>query len=147
MAASCHVKVNVATNFNQLLTEDLCQEHLQVLKTFTTSLRDKQFGCVWLFIAFFSNFRLMAYLSPPPTDRTTQLNIANIFLFCRRESVEEETFSDLSRVLSRLYDDLQTSIAADREPPSVVLQLLAECFRCQRNACVQNTRNQDRIRY
>ena len=56
-------------------------------------------------------------------------------------------FWGLSRVLSRLYDDLQNSIAAVREPQSVVLQLTAECFRCQRNACVQNTRNQDIIRY
>lgn len=61
--------------------------------------------------------------------------------------MKEETFLGLSRMLSRLYDELQTSIAADRDPQSVVLQLTAECFRCQRNACVQNTRNQDVIRY
>lgn len=65
---------------------------------------------------------------------------------CRRESVAEETFSALSRVLSRLLEDLQASLSEGRKPQSVVLQLTAECFRCQRNACVQNTRNQDVIR-
>lgn len=149
MAASTHVNRNVATNFEQLLTEKLCQEHLQVLKTFTTALRDKQFRCVKLFMGF------IPIIFKPEIDRKLTDLLYNSTCFflvlpvwnCRRESVEEETFSDLSRVLSRLCDHLQTSIAADREPQSVVLQLTAECFRCQRNACVQNTRNQDVIRY
>ncbi|TNM91408.1 hypothetical protein fugu_019788 [Takifugu bimaculatus] len=98
--------VDVEVTFNQIITEKLCHEHLQGLKTFTTALRNDQF----------------------------------------RESVAEETFSALSRVLSRLQEDLQTSIAEGRKPQPVLLQLTAECFRCQRNACVQNTRNQDVIR-
>lgn len=53
MAASCHINMDVANTFSQLVTESPCQEHLQVLKTFTTALRDKQFRCVNCVIYFF----------------------------------------------------------------------------------------------
>lgn len=61
--------------------------------------------------------------------------------------MEEETFSDLSGVVIRLYDAFQSSAAAGREPGPVVVQLVAESFRCLRGACVQNPRSQDTIRY
>lgn len=40
--------MDVEVTFNQIITEKLCQEHLQGLKTFTTALRNDQFR--WLFI-------------------------------------------------------------------------------------------------
>ncbi|XP_075907813.1 ataxin-10 isoform X2 [Nelusetta ayraudi] len=58
-----------------------------------------------------------------------------------RDSVEEEAFAALYQVLSRLSDDFST--AGDQE---LQLQLMAECFRAQRNACVQSSRNQTAIR-
>lgn len=58
--------------------------------------------------------------------------------------MEEEAFSGLLKVLSRLCDDLQTASTEDQD---LQLQLMAECFRAQRNACVQSTRNQSVIRY
>lgn len=58
--------------------------------------------------------------------------------------MEEEAFSGLLKVLSRLCDDLQTVSTEDQD---LHLQLMAECFRAQRNACVQSTRNQSVIRY
>ncbi|XP_040030519.2 ataxin-10 [Gasterosteus aculeatus] len=67
-----------------------------------------------------------------------------------RDAVDEETFSSLLKFLSRLCDDLLAVSCEDQDQdlPSVVLrlQLTAECFRAQRNACVQSTRNQSLLR-
>lgn len=62
--------------------------------------------------------------------------------------MEEEAFSSLLKVLSRLYDELQAVSSEDEDLQSVALQLqlCAECFRAQRNACVQSTRNQSVLR-
>lgn len=70
------------------------------------------------------------------------LHPAFLFLFSR-DSVEEEAFSGLLKVLSRLRDELQRFSTDDQ---NLQLQLMAECFRAQRNACVQSTRNQSVIR-
>ncbi|KAG7240680.1 hypothetical protein INR49_026569 [Caranx melampygus] len=56
-----------------------------------------------------------------------------------KDAVEVQAFSRLLEVLTRLSDDLQT---ADEESVALQLQLIAECFRAQRNSCVQSTRNQ-----
>lgn len=66
-----------------------------------------------------------------------------------RDSVEEEAFSSLLKVLSQLYDELQAASRDDQDVQSVALQLqlTAECFRAQRNSCVQSTRNQGLLRY
>uniref|UniRef100_A0A8C2XR37 Ataxin-10 n=1 Tax=Cyclopterus lumpus TaxID=8103 RepID=A0A8C2XR37_CYCLU len=61
-----------------------------------------------------------------------------------RDAVEEEAFSSLLKVLSRLRDELMAVSCDDQDLQSVALQLqlTAECFRAQRNAWSQSTRNQ-----
>lgn len=74
------------------------------------------------------------------------------FFFCQlsalRDAVEEEAFSSLLNVLSRLCDELHAASCDDQDLQSVALQLqlTAECFRAQRNSCVQSTRNQSLLR-
>ncbi|KAE8281493.1 Ataxin-10 Spinocerebellar ataxia type 10 protein-like protein [Larimichthys crocea] len=104
MAASRNNNLNISASFAGVMNEKHCPEHLQVLKTFTTELRDKEY----------------------------------------RDAVEEEVFSGLLKVLSQLRDELQAVSGEDQDLQSVALQLqlTAECFRAQRNACVQSTRNQ-----
>ncbi|XP_028305108.1 ataxin-10 [Gouania willdenowi] len=63
-----------------------------------------------------------------------------------RDAVEEEVFTNLLKVLTRLYEDLQTAQTDDLQSLDSQLQLLAECFRAQRNCCVQSTRNQNLLR-
>lgn len=58
--------------------------------------------------------------------------------------MDVQAFSRLLEVLTRLSDDLQS---ADEEAVALQLQLIAECFRAQRNSCVQSTRNQSLLRY
>lgn len=60
--------------------------------------------------------------------------------------MEAQAFSRLHEVLTRLSDDLQTA-DGDDESVALQLQLIAECFRAQRNSCVQSTRNQTLLRY
>uniref|UniRef100_UPI0037E70B0E ataxin-10 n=1 Tax=Semicossyphus pulcher TaxID=241346 RepID=UPI0037E70B0E len=107
MAASTNGNLDLSASIAGILNEKHCPEHLLVLKTFTSALRDKEY----------------------------------------RDAVEEEAFSSLFKVLSRLCDELQAE-AEDEDLGSgaLQLQLTAECFRAQRNACVQNTRNQSILR-
>lgn len=65
-----------------------------------------------------------------------------------RDAVEKEAFASLLKVFSRLRDELLTMSCDDHDLQSVALQLqlTAECFRAQRNACVQSTRNQSLLR-
>ncbi|KAK2858866.1 hypothetical protein Q5P01_003486 [Channa striata] len=65
-----------------------------------------------------------------------------------RDAVEEDVFSGLLKVLSRLCDELLAASGdgEDLQSLSLQLQLTAECFRAQRNACVQSTRNQSLLR-
>ncbi|XP_053170051.1 ataxin-10 [Scomber japonicus] len=65
-----------------------------------------------------------------------------------RDVVEEQAFSSLFQVLSCLYDELHAASVDDQDMQSVALQLqlIAECFRAQRNSCVQSTRNQCLLR-
>ncbi|KAM8910913.1 ataxin-10 [Spinachia spinachia] len=65
-----------------------------------------------------------------------------------RDAVDEETFSSLLKVSSRLCDDLLAVGCehVDLQSVGLQLQLTAECFRAQRNACVQSTRNQSVLR-
>ncbi|XP_051247847.1 ataxin-10 [Dicentrarchus labrax] len=108
MAASTNGNLDISASVAGILNEKPCTEHLQVLKTITTALRDKEY----------------------------------------RDAVEEEAFSSLLKVLSRLWDELQAASSEDPDLLSVTLQLqlTAECFRAQRNACVQSTRNQTLLR-
>nr|XP_046235072.1 ataxin-10 [Scatophagus argus] len=108
MAASSNSNLDIPVSFAGILNEKHCPEHLQVLKTFTTALRDKEY----------------------------------------RDAVEEEAFSALLKVLSQLCDELQAVGSENQDLQSVALQLqlTAECFRAQRNACVQSTRNQSVLR-
>ncbi|XP_030296219.1 ataxin-10 [Sparus aurata] len=108
MAAIINSNLDIPASFAGILNEKHRSEHLQVVKTFTTALRDKEY----------------------------------------RDAVEEEAFSSLLKVLSRLYDELQAVSSEDEDLQSVALQLqlCAECFRAQRNACVQSTRNQSVLR-
>uniref|UniRef100_A0A4W6FL62 Ataxin 10 n=1 Tax=Lates calcarifer TaxID=8187 RepID=A0A4W6FL62_LATCA len=83
---------------------------------------------------------------------STALHIQiSVFLFlvvCLRDAVEEQAFSRLLKVLTRLSEDLQAASGEDEDLQSVTLQLqlIAECFRAQRNSCVQSTRNQSLLR-
>ncbi|XP_047431447.1 ataxin-10 [Mugil cephalus] len=62
-----------------------------------------------------------------------------------RDAVEEEVFSNLLKVLTSLREELQAA-DADGEDLRLQLQLTAECFRAQRNSCVQSPRNQSLLR-
>ncbi|XP_029351105.1 ataxin-10 [Echeneis naucrates] len=62
-----------------------------------------------------------------------------------RDAVEEQAFSRLLGVLIGLSDELQTA-GGDEGSVALQLQLVAECFRAQRNSCVQSTRNQSLLR-
>ncbi|XP_076007827.1 ataxin-10 [Genypterus blacodes] len=61
-----------------------------------------------------------------------------------RDGVEEEVFSSLLKLLSLLCEELEAANTENQDVQnvSVKLQMTAECFRAQRNSCVQNTRNQ-----
>ncbi|KAM6895537.1 ataxin-10 [Xenentodon cancila] len=69
-----------------------------------------------------------------------------------RNAVEQETFSTLLGVLSRLHEELQEQLQAAEgdggglQPFTLQLQLTAECFRAQRISCVQSKRNQNMLR-
>uniref|UniRef100_A0A3P8T601 Ataxin-10 n=1 Tax=Amphiprion percula TaxID=161767 RepID=A0A3P8T601_AMPPE len=65
-----------------------------------------------------------------------------------RDAVEEEVFSSLLKILTRLCEELQaaSSDGEDLQSFTLQLQLTAECFRAQRNSCVQSTRNQTLLR-
>nr|XP_057933983.1 ataxin-10 isoform X2 [Doryrhamphus excisus] len=103
MAATPTNPDDISASIAGILNEKHCPEHLQVLKTFTTALRDKDY----------------------------------------RDAVDKEAFSSLLKVLSRLSDELQASSGSNY---SLKLQLTAECFRAQRNSCVQSPRNQCLLR-
>lgn len=66
----------------------------------------------------------------------------------RRDTVKEAEFSSLLQVLTQLYDELHTASREEQDLQSLTmqLQLTAECFRAQRNSCVQSTRNQCLLR-
>ncbi|XP_014185117.2 ataxin-10 [Haplochromis burtoni] len=65
-----------------------------------------------------------------------------------RDAVEEKTFSTLVKVLTRLCEELQAAglDSEDVQTFTLQLQLTAECFRAQRNSCVQSIRNQSLLR-
>ncbi|XP_034019717.1 ataxin-10 [Thalassophryne amazonica] len=63
-----------------------------------------------------------------------------------REAVQEEIFSSLLTVLSRLCEELQGASRDDQDQRGFTLQVTAECFRALRNSCVQCTRNQCMLR-
>ncbi|KAI4803024.1 hypothetical protein KUCAC02_006586 [Chaenocephalus aceratus] len=100
--------MDISASIAGILKEEHCPEHLQVLKTFTTALRDKEY----------------------------------------RDAVKEEVLSSLLQVLSRLCDELHAVSCDDQDLQSVALQLqlTAECFRAQRNTCVESDRNQSLLR-
>lgn len=43
MAASLHSNMDIVASLAGILNEDHCPEHLQVVNTFTTALRDKEY--------------------------------------------------------------------------------------------------------
>lgn len=43
MAASLHSDMDIVASLAGILNEDHCPKHLQVVKTFTTALRDKEY--------------------------------------------------------------------------------------------------------
>ncbi|XP_030644238.1 ataxin-10 [Chanos chanos] len=61
-----------------------------------------------------------------------------------RARVEEDILKSLFMVLSKLHEEIRvwSKRGQSAESVSLGLQLTAECFRSQRNACVQCTRNQ-----
>ncbi|CAL8319881.1 unnamed protein product [Lota lota] len=63
-----------------------------------------------------------------------------------REEVEKDVFCSLWGLLSRLREELEASGGGEEEGDDLNLQLIAECFRAQRNACVQSPRNQALLR-
>uniref|UniRef100_A0A4W6FL71 Ataxin-10 n=1 Tax=Lates calcarifer TaxID=8187 RepID=A0A4W6FL71_LATCA len=107
MAALTNSNLDISASIAGILNEKHCPEHLQVMKTFTAALRDREFRCG-----------------------------------------QKQAFSRLLKVLTRLSEDLQAASGEDEDLQSVTLQLqlIAECFRAQRNSCVQSTRNQSLLR-
>lgn len=86
-------------------------------------------------------------------NHCTKLKLLSSFYFdgklcVLRDAVEEQAFSRLLKVLTRLSSELQAANGDDADMQSVALQLqlIAECFRAQRNSCVQSTRNQSLLR-
>ncbi|KAM9824753.1 ataxin-10 [Neosynchiropus ocellatus] len=63
-----------------------------------------------------------------------------------RDSMDEATLSRLLKILTRLRDDLHAADSQDQNPDPLTLQLTAECFRAQRNACVFSEHNQNLFR-
>ncbi|KAK7896336.1 hypothetical protein WMY93_021661 [Mugilogobius chulae] len=65
-----------------------------------------------------------------------------------RDAVDESVLCPLLHVLTRLSDELHAADSEGQDVSSVTLelQLTAECFRAQRNACVQSTSNQTLLR-
>ncbi|XP_028288816.1 ataxin-10 isoform X2 [Parambassis ranga] len=65
-----------------------------------------------------------------------------------RDAVEKEALCGLLKVLTRLCEDVQAASRDDEDTQSYVLllQLTAECFRSQRNCCVQSAHNQSLLR-
>ena len=59
--------------------------------------------------------------------------------------MEKDVFCSLRSLLSRLREELEASGGGEED--DLNLQLIAECFRAQRNACVQSPRNQALLRY
>uniref|UniRef100_A0A672H4S9 Ataxin-10 n=1 Tax=Salarias fasciatus TaxID=181472 RepID=A0A672H4S9_SALFA len=104
MAASTDSTLAISASIAGIMNEIHNPQHLQVIKTLTSALREEEY----------------------------------------RDAVEEEVFSDLLKVLTNLCEELHTASADGDglQAFSLQLQLTAECFRAQRNACVQSTRNQ-----
>lgn len=99
----------MTASISGILSEKHCPEHLQILKTFTEALREKEY----------------------------------------RDAANEAVFTALLRVLTRLSDELRAAASdegQDVPPVTLELQMTAECFRAQRNACVQSTGNQCLLR-
>ncbi|XP_046879017.1 ataxin-10 isoform X2 [Hypomesus transpacificus] len=71
-----------------------------------------------------------------------------------RDSIPEDVLASLMPVLNRLADEIEAGAgsgeagagAGGRQAGPLSLQMMAECFRAQRNACIQNTHNQNRLR-
>lgn len=84
------------------------------------------------------------YIAPLGNNVVKEPYCLSVFFLNPRDSVNEEAFSGLLKVLSRLCDDMQ---AVSTEDAGLQLQMIAECFRAQRNACVQSTHNQNVMRY
>ncbi|XP_029969638.1 ataxin-10-like [Salarias fasciatus] len=108
MAASTDSTLAISASIAGIMNEIHNPQHLQVIKTLTSALREEEY----------------------------------------RDAVEEEVFSDLLKVLTNLCEELHTASADGDglQAFSLQLQLTAECFRAQRNACVQSTRNQSLLR-
>ncbi|XP_027899953.1 ataxin-10 [Xiphophorus couchianus] len=109
MAESIDDKQKISAALADVLNAKQSPEHLQVLKTFTSALKDAEY----------------------------------------RDAVAEDVFSDLLKVLIRLLEGLQSASESgddDARPSALQLQLTAECFRSQRNSCVQSPRNQELLR-
>nr|XP_019948049.1 PREDICTED: ataxin-10 [Paralichthys olivaceus] len=108
MAAVSNSNQDISASIGGILNEKHRAGHLQVLKTFTAALREREY----------------------------------------RDAVEEQAFSSLLQVLTRLSDELQAvrETSEDLQSVGLQLQLTAECFRAQRNSCVQSTRNQSLLR-
>ncbi|MEE6477627.1 hypothetical protein FKM82_011572 [Ascaphus truei] len=64
-----------------------------------------------------------------------------------REMTEERIFKLILQILSKASREIQTVGAGTVIPLEKWLQLVAECFRCLRNSCVQCPQNQCVIRY
>uniref|UniRef100_A0A087Y0P0 Ataxin-10 n=1 Tax=Poecilia formosa TaxID=48698 RepID=A0A087Y0P0_POEFO len=109
MADSTDDKQKISAVLADILNEKQSSEHLQVLETFTSALKDAEY----------------------------------------RDAVGEDVFSDLLQVLTRLSEGMQSASESgddDARPSALQLQLAAECFRSQRNSCVQSPRNQNLLR-
>lgn len=62
---------------------------------------------------------------------------------------EENLFRDLMEILMRASNEIEQACKDSSEPLDLdtCLVLIAECFRCLRNACVQCAKNQHIMRY
>lgn len=63
MAASTHSNMDITASFSGILNEKHCPDHLQVLKTFTASLRDKDYRWVCSVLPHFRTEALVVCVS------------------------------------------------------------------------------------
>ena len=82
MAAIINSNMDIPASFAGILNEKHRSEHLQVLKTFTTALRDKDYRCGQSNLLHVERkLRVLAYeLTLRPVDYSVQLNITGPLL-------------------------------------------------------------------
>ncbi|XP_052546657.1 ataxin-10 isoform X1 [Tympanuchus pallidicinctus] len=94
--------------------------------------------------------RLKRFMAAEPSARLESVRaLTGLFREAQpREMAQESLFRDLLEILMRASNEIEQACKDSSEPLDVdtCLVLIAECFRCLRNACVQCAKNQHVMR-